>query len=158
MEEKSIIQINSDGWSALLSEIASSYSDGTVIPHEWLKERFGFKELRLEDYESVSDFLQARDEQQFSYMTLVVQLHKHLLEDYKMCTRNIRGDGYQIIKSEEQAQYGFDNLLSDVRKAFREAELIVNNVMPVDMEQQAKDNDIRAKIGMMKQMFAGIRK
>lgn len=158
MEKESTIQIGSDTWSNLLSEIAANFADGTVIKHEFLRERFGLKQLHLENYETVNDFLQARDEQQFSYMTLVQQLHKHLLEQYKMCTRNVRGDGYFIIKADEQVQYGYNGLMNDIRKAFKEAELITNNTLPVNVDQQAKDNDLRAKIGQMKIMLRSIKK
>ena len=156
--EKETIEIGSDGWNSLLSEIAANYADGSLIKHEWLKEKFGLKKIILGDYESVEDFIKAIDTQQFCYMSLVDRLRWQLLSDYKMFIKNIRGDGYTIIQPKEQVQYAYDCLTADIKKALKEATAIMGNVRKYsDFEQQAKDSDIRAKIGMMKQMFQGIR-
>lgn len=72
--EKETIEIGSDGWNSLLSEIAANYADGSLIKHEWLKEKFGLKKIILGDYESVEDFIKAIDTQQFCYMSLVDRL------------------------------------------------------------------------------------
>lgn len=81
-----------------------------------------------------------------------------MLSDYKMFIKNIRGDGYSIIQPKEQVQYAYDCLTADIKKALKEATAIMGNVRKYsDFEQQAKDSDIRAKIGMMKQMFQGIK-
>ena len=91
-------------------------------------------------------------------MNLVDRLRWQLLEDFKMFIKNIRGDGYIILQPKEQVQYAFDSLISDFNKSLKEATAIMGNVRKYsDFEQQAKDSDIRAKIGMMKQMFQGIR-
>ena len=156
--EKETIEIGSDGWNSLLSEIAANYADGSLIKHEWLKEKFGLKKIILGDYESVEDFIKAIDTQQFCYMSLVDRLRWQLLSDYKMFIKNIRGDGYTIIQPKEQVQYAYDCLTADIKKALKEATAIMGNVRKYsDFEQQAKDSDIRAKIGMMKQMFSGIK-
>ena len=142
MEER-IIEVGSDGWLGLLAEIADKFGDGSLIKHEWLKEKFGLKELALEDYETVSDFLKAIEIQQFAYMSLVDKLRWELLSEYKMYIRNIRGEGYEILRPEDQTQYGYDSFIDDVKK--------------VDLTQQAKDNDLRAKFGIMKQMLSSIK-
>lgn len=152
-----MIEIGSDGWFGLLYEIAETFGDGSLIKHEWLKERFGLKELVLEEYDSVKDFLNAIETQQFAYMTLVDRLRWDLLKEYKMYIRNIRGDGYEIVQPNDQTQYGFDTFVGDVKKAIRIAGLIMNNVQQVDLAQQAKDNDLRAKFGIMKQMLGSIK-
>lgn len=156
MEER-IIEVGSDGWLGLLAEIADKFGDGSLIKHEWLKEKFGLKELALEDYETVSDFLKAIEIQQFAYMSLVDKLRWELLSEYKMYIRNIRGEGYEILRPEDQTQYGYDSFIDDVKKAIRVTGLIMNNVQKVDLTQQAKDNDLRAKFGIMKQMLSSIK-
>ena len=156
MEEK-IIEVGSDGWMSLMSEIADLYGDGGMIKHEWLKEKFGLKELQLEDYESVNDFLKAIEIQQFAYMSLVDKIRWDLLKEYKMFLRNQRGEGYYILRPSDQCQYGYDTFIDDVKKAIRLANLIMNNVQPVDLAQQAKDNDLRAKFGVMRQMLSSIK-
>ena len=156
MEER-IIEVGSDGWLGLLGEIADKFGDGSLIKHEWLKDKFGLKELAIEDYETVSDFLKAIEIQQFAYMSLVDKLRWELLSEYKMYIRNIRGEGYEILRPEDQTQYGYDSFIDDVKKAIRVAGLIMNNVQKVDLTQQAKDNDLRAKFGIMKQMLSSIK-
>lgn len=156
--EKETIEIGSDGWNALLSEIAANYADGSLIKHGWLRGKFGIKPLNIDDFETVEDFLKSLDMQQFLYMSLVDRLRWQMLDDYKMFIRNVRGLGYAIIQPKEQVQYAYDRLTSDIKKAFREATAIMVNVRRyTDFEQQAKDADARAKIGLMKTMFSGIR-
>ena len=64
------IEINSDAWISLLDDIATNYSDGKLISHEWLKEKFGLKRLVIEDFETTEDFIRELQMQQFSYMTV----------------------------------------------------------------------------------------
>lgn len=152
-----MIQVGSDGWVNLLGEIAARFGDGSLIKHEWLKDKFGLKKLMLKDYATVDEFLDAIDIQQFAYMSLVDKLRWQLLENFKMYLRNIRGDGYVILPPQDQTQFGYDQFVDDVKKAIRVAGLIMNNVQPVDVSQQAKDNDLRAKFGILKQMLGGIK-
>lgn len=142
---------------SLLAEIAEMYADGSLIKHEWLKGKFGLKELQLDDYETVKDFLKAIEIQQFAYMSLVDKLRWDLLKEYKMFLKNLRGEGYQILRPTDQVQYGYDSFVDDVKKAIRIATLIMNNVQQVDLAQQAKDNDLRAKFGVMRQMLGSIK-
>ena len=152
------IEVNSEAWVSLLSEIAEKYADGTLIPHCWLKERFGLRQLILEDFETVDDFVKGLQYQQFAYMTLIDTLRWQLLEQEKMYIRNIRGDGYEVVNAKDQTKYGYDEFLITVKKAIKEADLIMNNVRPVPYENQYKDNDLRAKCAMLKQMLLSIKK
>lgn len=156
MEER-IIEVGSDGWMSLLNEIVEQFGDGKLIPHDWLKTKFGLKKLSLKDFNAVEDFLKGLEIQQFAYMSLVDKLRWQLLEEYKSYIKNQRGDGYIILRPEDQTQYGYDSFVDDVKKAIRVAGLIMNNVQQVNMEQQRKDNDLRAKFGVMRQMLSSIR-
>lgn len=155
--EENIIEVGTDGWFNLLEEISVKFGSGNLILHEWLKDKFGFKKPELSKYESVDDFLKAVELQQFAYMSLVDKLRWDLLKEYKMYIRNIRGEGYEILRPEDQTQYGYNSFVDDVKKAIRLAGLIMNNVQMVDPAQQAKDNDLRAKFGVMKQMLGSIK-
>jgi len=157
MNENGIIEVGSDGWMSLLGMVAENYSDGSLIKHEWLKEKFGMKALLLNEFETVSDFLKAIEIQQFAYMSLVDKLRWDLLKYYKMFIKNQRGEGYIILPPKDQTQYGYDSFVDDIKKAIRIANLIMNNVQPVDLDQQAKDNDLRAKFGVMRQMLGSIK-
>lgn len=151
------IEVNSDAWFSLLGEIAANYADGELISHVWLKKKFGLVELTLEQFDTVSDFIEGLQLQQFSYMSLVDNLRWQLLENEKLYIRNVRGDGYEVVKPQEQTSFGFSEFVKDMKKAMREADLIINNVRSVSSEQQSKDNDIRAKYGILKQMLSGIK-
>lgn len=157
MEANTMIEVGSDGWNSLLSEIVANYGDGKLIQHEWLKEKFGLKHLLLEDFETVDDFLNGIEIQQFAYMTLVDKARWQMLEEHKVYLKNQRGEGYFILRPEDQVAYGYDSFVDDVKKAIRVAGLIMNNVQPVDDEQRQKDNDLRAKFGIMKQMLGSIK-
>lgn len=146
-----------DGWSSFVAEIAANFGDGNLISHEYLKSKFGLSEIRFEDYEDVNEFLTAIDEQQWAYMTCIDALRWELLTQEKMFMRNVRGDGYEIIRPEDQVKFGYDEFSKDIKKAIKEANLIMNNVLKVPSDQQAKDNDLRAKFGLMKQMLEAIK-
>lgn len=146
-----------DGWSSFIGQIVAEYGDGKLISHLWLREKFGFKELQLSDFEDLESFLKARDIQQMTYGNAIEALRWELLKQEKMYFRNIFGEGYQIIRPDEQVQYGYDSFIKDIKKAIREAGLIMSNVRQVDFSQQAKDNDLRAKFGVMKQMLSSIK-
>lgn len=151
------LEKDSEGWFALLAEIANNYSDGSLISHEWLRDRLGLKELSVEDFDSVKDFIEGLKIQQFAYMSFVDSIRWQLLEGEKMYLRNVRGDGYIILNPKDQTKYGYEKFVKDVKKAIEEAELIMNNVKPVDMEQQSKDNDMRAKFSIMQTMLSTIK-
>lgn len=147
-----------DGWSSFVAEVATKFGDGTLIGHEWLREKFGLKQLNLNEYSNVEDFLKAIEDQQWSYMSCIDTLRWELLEQEKMFMKSVRGEGYEIIRPNDQVKYGYDQFVKDVKKSINEAALIMNNVLPIDdIEQKAKDSDLRAKFGLMKQMLATIK-
>lgn len=151
------IEINSEAWCSLLDEIQSKFEAGCLIPHDWLKHKFTLERLHYEDFESTEDFVKAIQMQQFAYMTLVDTLRWQLLEERSIYLKNIRGDGYTILPSKEQVKYGYDEFLKTVKVAIKQADLIMNNVLSVPVEQQAKDNDLRARCSMLKQMLLSVK-
>lgn len=151
------IEVNSDAWVSLLDDIANNYSDGKLISHEWLKEKFGLKQLIIDDFETTEDFIKGLQMQQFSYMTLVDTLRWQLLESEKIYIKNVRGDGYTVLNPKDQTQYGYDELLKIIKQAIKCSDLIMNNVKAVPIEQQYKDNDLRAKYSILKQMLNNVK-
>lgn len=151
------IEINSENWQSLLTEITENYVNGELIRHDWLKQKFGLAKLRLEDFETVGDFVKGLQTQQFSYMALVDTLRWQLLENNDIYIRNVYGDGYVVIAATDQVKYGYDRFLKHMRKNICETDLIINNVRPVPSEQQSKDNDIRAKYSILKQMLQSVK-
>lgn len=157
MKETETLEIKSQGWFDLVNEIATKFGEGELIPHEWLFDKFGLKQLRFENFPNQDEFLEAVKSQQFTYMTSVDRLRCELLNEMQICIRNVRGDGYEIIPASDQTQYGYDGFIKDMKKAMRSARAIMNNVASVDAEQQAKDNDLRAKFAHIEQMIKSIK-
>lgn len=142
----------------VIEEIISNYADGTLIPHEWLKKKCGLTQLDFKDYDNVSDFLEAVQLQQFAYMSFVDSLRWELIEKWNMWLKNERGEGYIILNSKDQVSFGYDRFVDGLKKLMKETNLIMNNVRAVGGEQQAKDNDLRAKYAAMKMMLESIKK
>lgn len=153
-----VIDTSGIAWQNLLTEIAARYSDGTIIPHDWLKHKFGLEDLRLEDYATVDDFLEGNKLQQFAYMSLIDRLRWQLLEREKMYLKNEKGEGYYILNPKDQTTYGYDEMVRTIKTAIRQASLIMNNVLAVPSEQQSKDNDLRAKFGILKSLMANFKR
>nr|DAF41314.1 MAG TPA: hypothetical protein [Caudoviricetes sp.] len=151
------IEVNSQAWVSLIDEILNGFTTGILIPHEWLKHKFTLEAIRYEDYDSTEDFIKAIQMQQFAYMTLVDTLRWQLLEERSVYLKNIRGDGYTLLSPTEQVRYGYDEFLKTVKGAIKQADAIMNNVLPVPHEQQAIDNDLRARCSMLKQMLLSVK-
>lgn len=142
----------------VIEEIISNYADGTLIPHEWLKKKCGLTQLDFKDYDNISDFLEAVQLQQFAYMSFVDSLRWELIEKWNMWLKNERGEGYVILNPKDQVSFGYDRFVDSLKKLMKETNLIMNNVRAVNGEQQAKDNDLRAKYAAMKMMLESIKK
>lgn len=152
------IEIGTPEWCGLLSEITEMFNPGELISHEWLRCRFRFEKLDINDFDSTEDFICALQNLQFAYMNSIDALRWQLLEERSVYLKNIRGDGYTLLPSKEQVKYGYDEFVKAVKTAIKQADLIMNNVQPVPAEQQAKDNDLRARCSMLKEMLMNIRK
>lgn len=152
------IEIGTPEWCSLLSEITEVFNPGELISHEWLKSRFRFERLEISDFDSTENFICSLQNLQFAYMSAVDTLRWQLLEEKNVYLKNIRGEGYAFLPAKEQVKYGYDEFLKTVKTAIRQADLIMNNVLPVPIEQQSKDNDLRARCSMLKEMLMSIRK
>ena len=142
----------------LATEIVDQFDDGQLIPHKWLRKRCGIEQLRYEDYENQYDFIEALQMQQFQYMSVCTELRTILLEDFNCYFKNDRGDGYVILDPQHQTEFGYDRFQDKLRKLMKETNLIMNNVRAVNKEQQAKDNDLRAKYAAMKMMLESMKR
>lgn len=141
-----------------IREIISNYDAGTLIPHEWLKKKCGLKTPDFNEYASVTDFLEAVKMQQFNYMTFIDSLRWEMIEKWNMWLKNERGEGYIILNPKDQVSFGYERFVDGLKKLMKETSLIMNNVCTVNGEQQAKDNDLRAKYAAMKMMLETIKK
>lgn len=146
-----------DGWGVFLKEMATEFGDGKLISHDWLKEQFGLKEINWEDFDNQFDFQKAVDMQKLAYIPVVEAVTLGLLKQEKMYIDNVRGDGYIVIPAEKQTQFAFDMFQEELKKLIKKTALIMSNVRHVDNEQQAKDNDLRARFAKTMDMLATIK-
>lgn len=147
-----------DAWESFKAEIAANFQPGELITHEFLKQKFNFKEITFADCEDTVEFIKSIELQQFAYMALIDALRWDLLKEYQLFLRNIRGEGYSFLPPTDQVKYAFDTAVNQIRKEINEANLIMTNVMSVDAEQQKADNDARARFAMLKQLLRGLNK
>ena len=141
----------------IIEEIKSKFQDGKLIPHSWFEKQFGLSKPNIKSFRTTNDYLEALGKYQFSYLGLTERLKSKILIDEKMCLKNERGDGFVVIEPQNQVEYGFKKGLKGIRKEVRSTKIIINNVMPVDHEQQARDNDLRAKWSKIESMSNGIK-
>ena len=59
------IEVNSVEWVSLLDEIQLKHTDGSLISHEYLKEKFRTETLSFSDYENVDEFIIALNNNRF---------------------------------------------------------------------------------------------
>lgn len=114
--------------------------------------------LSFEDYcKDVDAYIEAIQLQQFTYMAMVDKLREDLLKNKQCYLRNVWGNGYVIVPSNEQASYGYDQMMSDIKKALKQGSDIINNVRPLPMEEQSKYYDTLAKLAKVRDVFANLK-
>ena len=158
MENLEEMKIGSQSWVDFQTEIIEKFAAGETIEHDWLKSKFNFKELKFSEFDNELDFIKTLQLQQFAYMSLIDALRWELLENYKVYLRNIRGDGYMILPSSEQVNFAYEKAIDAIKNEIKVADLIMSNTKVVDMEQQQKDNDLRARWSMLKQLLQSVKK
>lgn len=144
--------------SGLIEDIITNHSDGSLISHEWLRKRSGIETPIISEYADTKEFLEVFQVSQFAYMSLVDSIRWELLKKENMYLKNERGDGYVILNPNDQVQFGYDRFQDKLHKLIKETNLIMTNTRAVNLDQQAKNNDLRAKYSMMKMMLESARK
>ena len=142
---------------SLEEEILSTFKDGQLISHEWMKSKFGIIPLCWDDYKDVQKLFQAKDKQQFDYMTLVDKLRWDMLKRTKCYLKNIYGDGYVIVPKEEQAEYGFTQTMKEIKESLRKGALIIGNVRPLPMFAVSSYNDIKSRFSTIKSVLSALK-
>ena len=113
--------------------------------------------LCWDDYKDVQKLFQAKDKQQFDYMTLVDKLRWDMLKRTKCYLKNIYGDGYVIVPKEEQAEYGFTQTMKEIKESLRKGALIIGNVRPLPMFAVSSYNDIKSRFSTIKSVLSALK-
>lgn len=151
------MRINNEMWESLCEEVAENFSSGQLISHSWLREKFGIEETYISNFETTEEYDRERDRLQFMYMGMVETLRTTMLNEYKMYMKNSRGEGYTIVNPKDQASMAYKMLIRNVDSSIKGTKMIMYNVRDVPTEQKAKDDDLRAKVGIMEQMFNNLK-
>ena len=155
---ESVKELTSEVLGQFEEELVANFDENQHISHKWLKEKFGLPKLSFEDYgKDVNSYIEAIQLQQFTYMAMVDKLREDLLKNKQCCLRNVWGNGYVIVPSNEQASYGYDQMISDIKKALKQGQDIINNVRPLPMEEQSKYYDTLAKLAKVRDVFANLK-
>lgn len=145
-----------ESWDSVLDWIANNYEYEQIIEHKALKELLLIKEPRLEEFDTVDDFIKARDLIQFEYMSLVQKLKKDLLIQHKLCLWSSFGQGYFILVPNMQAETAYTQAIKDIKKIFRDTFSIMTNVRDYqDREKQRNEADMISKFSMIQQIVKG---
>lgn len=155
---ESVKELTSEVLGQFEEELVANFDENQLISHKWLKEKFGLPKLSLEDYgKDVDAYIEAIQLQQFTYMAMVDKLREDLLKNKQCCLRNVWGNGYVIVPSNEQASYGYDQMMSDIKKALKQGSDIIKNVRPLPMEEQSKYYDTLAQLAKVRDVFANLK-
>lgn len=155
---ESVKELTSEVLGQFEEELVANFDEDQLISHKWLKEKFGLPKLSFEDYgKDVNAYIEAIQLQQFTYMAMVDKLREDLLKNKQCCLRNVWGNGYVIVPSNEQASYGYDQMINDIKKALKQGQDIINNVRPLPMEEQSKYYDTLAKLAKVRDVFANLK-
>ncbi|MBE5034180.1 hypothetical protein [Gallalistipes aquisgranensis] len=155
------IRIDSGPWNILVEEILAVYAPGSLIPHEWLKNRFRIRdksELKFKDYGNEAEFIAALERIDRTYQFLVESLQSRLLEDRKGYLVNRHGEGYMILPYDEQVAYAYNRFIGKLERSIKKTDRIMKYRPPVSAEQQARDNDIIARYSWFTQMVPVLKK
>lgn len=144
-------------FSILEDEIISLFDNGKLITHEWLKEKFGFSALNWEEYKDIQKLFQAKDKQQFLYMSMVDKLRWDMLKNKKCYIKNVRGDGYVIVPREEQAEFAFSQTMKEIKESLRKGTLIMGNIRPLPMFAVAAYNDAKSRFETIKKVLSALK-
>ena len=128
------------------ADLAFTYGD--IIPMEWITGRSGIdiphEKATMNEWRDI----------QLKTMSHVEGFKEDMLVLYKKSLKNVRGEGYLIIKPENQAGESLQGLANNLKKAFRRAGANIANVNHdlLNDEQRQRNNDAAAQVARIAAM------
>lgn len=150
---------DNDGWALIMDYLVANYKPGELIPHALLWQKFLLKKPDIKDFSTTQDYENTADAIQFAYMSLVEKMREDILETYHLYLANERGKGYRFLLPWEQVAFAFSEMIRTIKKALKEGFKIATNrrITAISQEQQAKDSDMLASMGMIRRLFSGLK-
>jgi hypothetical protein len=140
-------------WLSILEMILEK-DCGDLITHSFLKDLFRLQMPLISNFTNQFDFLEHLRDYDFAYMSLVDKLRTDLLKYHNVYLKNIRGDGYILMPSNEQTDYAMKYINNGIKKAINEGLNILQHTKldNLTQEQRQKNADSIARASLLKQI------
>ena len=137
-----------------IAEIVLENNVGDLITHSFLKDLFRLQMPLISNFTNQFDFLEHLRDYDFAYMSLVDKLRTDLLKNHNVYLKNIRGDGYILMPSQEQTDFAMKYINNGIKKAISEGLNILQHTKldSLTQEQQQKNADSIARASLLKQI------
>lgn len=148
-------KFDEEQWKKLIEELVMKFEQGALIPHALLRKMFGIENPDFDDFEDQEDFIEALQMLQFEYMTLVEKLREDILKTHNLYMKNLRGDGYTFLPTEEQTEYAKNRTMEGIRKEMYRGMMIMRHVRfdALNAEQKRINADEMAKLGQLQHLL-----
>ena len=137
-----------------IAETVLENNVGDLITHSFLKDLFRLQMPLISNFTNQFDFLEHLRDYDFAYMSLVDKLRTDLLKYHNVYLKNIRGDGYILMPSNEQTDYAMKYINNGIKKAINEGLNILQHTKldNLTQEQRQKNADSIARASLLKQI------
>lgn len=141
-------------WLSIIEMILES-NCGDLITHSFLKDLFGLKMPKFENFDSQVEFMEHLKDYEFAYLSMIDKLRTDLLKNYNVYLRNIRGDGYILLPAQEQTDFALKHINTGIKKAISEGLNILQHTKldGLTQEERQKNSDSIARASLLKQMI-----
>lgn len=137
-----------------IAETVLENNVGDLITHSFLKDLFSLQMPLISNFTNQFDFLEHLRDYDFAYMSLVDKLRTDLLKNHNVYLKNIRGDGYILMPSQEQTDFAMKYINNGIKKAINEGLNILQHTKldSLTQEQRQKNADSIARASLLKQI------
>ena len=137
-----------------IAETVLENNVGDLITHSFLKDLFRLQMPLISNFTNQFDFLEHLRDYDFAYMSLVDKLRTDLLKNHNVYLKNIRGDGYILMPSQEQTDFAMKYINNGIKKAINEGLNILQHTKldSLTQEQRQKNADSIARASLLKQI------
>ena len=156
------LELEEAKWMDIVSDLVEKYQIGELIPHEHLRKVFESteEELTLDEeltsefinFSEIRDILKSID---LKYMSFIDKVWNTSLKKFRLLIKNVYGQGYIFVNAKEQTDHAVRQLDKDLKKAFSECILILENIRieELDAAKRKENTDALAHVSMKRQLL-----
>jgi len=144
MSTQQVSKIGTGLVEEVAAQAAKVFSYGDMIPHSWILNAF---KLEIPTQGTLDSFRKV----QFEILSYTEKFKDELLGVHKMYLKNVRGEGYLVIKPAEQTDTAMDALRTGVRANVQKALTALTNVNEalLSMEEMRYRDEATGKIAAL---------